>query len=739
VQGPSISVEGRVERVVYRDEETGWSVIQLDGVQGHPWLRARGACLAAAQPGELLRLRGQWITDARFGLQLKTEAALPLMPSTLDGLKAYLASGLVPGIGRVMAERLVDHFGLQTLEVIERAPERLEEVAGIGPGRAEKVRSAWKGRQGAHELMISLQAQGLSPGLAGRIQQRFGAKALAVLQRDPYRLADEVRGVGFRTADAIATRMGIPPDSPVRARAVLLHVLRELAGEGHVFAPRAELLAQAGRLVPQAPELLSAALDDLLRRGRLQLAPGLLRATTLDEQPIFLPALAHAEGELAAGLARLLAAPGVPLKVDVPRALQWLGKHTGHTLGPEQETALAQAVKHKVLVITGGPGTGKTTLVDGILRVLVAKGCRVALGAPTGRAAKRLEEATGQPAATLHRLLEFSPRKGAFQRNAEHPVDADVVVVDECSMLDTPLAASLVQALNDDCRLLMVGDADQLPSVGPGNVLGDVIASGSVPVAALRTIYRQAQASQIVVNAHRIRAGQMPLGGPNPGGSAGSTGPPPSDFYFVEHEDPERLLELLLQIVTRRIPGRFGLDPVTEVQVLAPMHRGLLGAANLNARLQALLSPPGPEVVRGTERLRRGDKVMQLRNNYDLDVFNGDLGRVVAVDCTQRSLRVRFDDRTLTYEAGDLEQLGLAYACSVHKAQGSEYPAVVLPLHTQHYTMLQRNLLYTAVTRGKRLVVLLGNRRALSLATSREPRRARHTLLRDRLRLGGAR
>ena len=732
-KGPSVTLEGRVERLVYRDPETGWSVIQLDEVDGHRWLRARGVCLAGTLPGELLRLQGQWVTDPRWGLQLDVHSALPLKPSTLDGLRGYLGSGLVPGIGAVMAERLVERFGLQTLEIIEQQPERLREVQGIGPRRADTVREAWQARRGAHELMISLQAHGLSPTLAGRIHQRFGAQALGVLREDPYRLADEVRGVGFRTADAIAMKMGMAPDSPLRARAVLMHVLRELAGAGHVFAPRLELLQHAGELVPDGAARLEEALTFLLRRGRLQVAPaGLLTHVAPDEEPIYLPSLATAEADIAAGLARLLSAPGPGLSVDVPRALQWLRERTGHQLGPEQEEALACAMRHKVLVVTGGPGTGKTTVVDSILRVLQAKGCRVLLGAPTGRAAKRLEEATGRPAATLHRLLEFSPKQGGFQRTAERPLEADVVVVDECSMLDTPLAAHLLAALGDACRLLLVGDVDQLPSVGPGNVLGDIIGSGRVPVAGLKTIYRQAQASRIVVNAHRIRAGSMPL--LDEGADTDVQGRPASDFFFVEHDDPERLLELLVHIVTERIPARFGMDPVADVQVLAPMHRGLLGAANLNLRLQALLSPPGPEVVRGAERLRQGDKVMQLRNNYDLDVFNGDLGRIVGVDCERRCLQVDFDGRRVPYEATDLDQLGLAYACSVHKSQGSEYPAVVLPLHTQHYTMLQRNLLYTAVTRGKRLVVVLGSRRALQLAVSREPRRARHTLLAQRIR-----
>jgi exodeoxyribonuclease V alpha subunit len=581
-------------------------------------------------------------------------------------------------------------------------------VPGIGPTRGRSIREAWAAQREVRKVMVFLQGYGVSPAFAARIYRRYGDKAIARVRENPFRLAFDVWGIGFLSADKLAGELGIGKESKERVEAGLRHVLQEAATGGDVFVPRARLVREAAALLAVAEGLANQAVDSLARAGDVAIDAAV--PTGLEGgAAIYDVALYRAEVALAAGLHQLIATAPAGVTVDLERALAWYEKEAQIALAPQQAEAVRRAITAKVAVITGGPGVGKTTIVRGIVSILTKKGLRVALAAPTGRAAKRLSEATGQPAATLHRLLEWRPAEGAFGRNRERPLEADLLVVDEASMLDVRLAADLLAALAPTTRLLLVGDVDQLPSVGPGTVLRDVIISGAVPTVRLTEIFRQAAESLIVINAHRIHDGEMPELG------KGQAGDDTRDFFFLEAEDPARGAELIRDLVAVRLPRRYGLTP-QDIQVLSPMHRGELGAGHINQILQEALTGGAEEVLRGARIYRTGDKVMQIRNDYDKEVWNGDIGRVVRADAAGGVVVVRFDEREVTYDLDELDELALAYAATVHKSQGSEYPAVVIPVHTQHYVMLQRNLLYTAVTRGKRLVVLVGTRKALGIA-----------------------
>jgi exodeoxyribonuclease V alpha subunit len=717
-------LEGVLERVSYASEESGWSVVRLHVPGRRDAVTAVGS-LPGVQPGETLRLTGRFIIDKRYGEQFKVESCLSVQPSTLAGMEKYLGSGLVRGIGRVMAKRLVERFGFETFEVIEARSERLTEVEGIGPKRRAGIVAAWAEQRAVKEVMLFLQAHGVSPAFAVRIYRTYGERAIATVRENPYQLAVDVFGIGFKTADRIAGELGIAKSSPRRAEAGVLHVLGELADEGHLYCPRAELVERAVAILELAAEAIEAALTALAAAEQVViegLEPG---------EPVYLKSLHVSERGAAERLGALCAVPAAPIAVDHERALAWLAETLGLELAPAQREAIRRAIESKLLIVTGGPGTGKTTIVNGIIRVLEKKGRRILLCAPTGRAARRLAETTGREARTIHRLLEFNPRGMFFERNQERPLETDLLVCDETSMVDAVLFYNLLKAVPPAAQLVLVGDIDQLPSVGPGNVLRDLIASGVADVVTLITIFRQAQRSLIVRNAHRINRGEELELEPQEGVDA--------DFFFVARTSPEEVLAAIKKTVAERIPARFGLDPREEVQVLTPMHRGLLGSLQLNAELQALLNPEGETLVRGSRLFRAGDKVMQLRNNYELEVFNGDLGRIQAIDVEERTVEVRFDERVVRYDAAELDELVLGYACSIHKSQGSEYPAVVIPLHTQHFPMLQRNLLYTAVTRGRKLVVVIGNRRAISLALANQSVGARSTRLAERLREAAAR
>jgi exodeoxyribonuclease V alpha subunit len=715
--GGASTLEGTLDRIAFINEENAWSVVKIAVADRKEPVTAVGNLLGV-KPGESVKLLGQWIKDKRFGEQFKVESFQTVVPATLQGIERYLGSGLVHGIGKVMAERLVARFGLKTLDIIDQSPERLTEVEGIGRVRSDQIRRAWVEQRAIKDVMVFLHSHGVAMSHATKIYKRYGERSIAVVRENPYRLALDIFGIGFQTADEIARSLGVEPTAPSRCQAGLLHVLRALADEGHVAAPRVDLLDRARALLEVDEALIEAAVAPLATREQV----------VVESQPageaIYLHPLYVAECGIAELSARLLRVRARPIEIDIERALAWFEERQQIVLAGEQREAIALAVKEKMLVITGGPGTGKTTLINAVIQILEKKGRAILLAAPTGRAAKRMAETTGHEARTLHRLLEFIPKSNTFARGPSHPLDADVVIVDEASMLDTAMTYSLLRALPAPCQVILVGDVDQLPSVGPGSVLLDFIRSDVVPVVRLSRIFRQAEESRIVVNAHRVNQGELPLA---------STEDPDADFFFIERQEPEDVLSTMKSLLTERIPRKFGLHPTRDIQVLTPMHKGLLGAAALNQELQLLFNPDGPSVVRGNRLFRVGDKVMQVRNDYDLDVFNGDVGHVAAIDGEERTVTVGFDGRSVVYEEGQLDELTLAYACSIHKSQGSEFPCVILPLHTQHFVMLKRNLLYTAMTRGRKLVVIVGSKRALTTAVSSSDTVTRFTGLSRRL------
>ena len=720
------SVEGTIERIVFSGGDGEFTVARLQ-VAGQAEPVTVVGSLLGLPVGANLRASGYYETNPRFGRQFRIVGYTELSPHTLDGIKRYLGAGLIKGIGPEFAARIVGRFGDKTLEILDARPERIREVPGIGRSRAEAIKKAWATQRGQREVMVFLQGYGVSPALAARIYKRYGAAAVARVRENPYRLAFDVWGIGFLSADRLAASLGIGKETDMRIEAGVRHVLEEAGSQGHVYLPRDRLAQDASHRLEVDLALVEPAIDRLARHG--EVAVEHVQNGELDGAAVFETGLLRAEVAAANGLRRLLHSPCKPLPVDPDSAIARYEQEAGISLAPKQAEAVRRALVEPLLVITGGPGVGKTTIVRGIVASFLRCNLRVALAAPTGRAAKRLQEATGQPAATLHRLLEWRPAEGMFGRNKERPLDADLLVVDEASMVDIRLCADLVAALASGTRLLLVGDQDQLPSVGPGMVLRDAIESEAVPVVRLNEIFRQAAQSLIVTNAHRIHDGEMPeLGEPPAQGRTADT----RDFFFLEEDDPAIAAQTIRDLVVTRLPRRYGYSP-SDIQVLTPMHRGELGAMNLNQLLQEALSAGGDSLTSGSRLFRVGDRVMQMRNNYDKDVFNGDVGQVVRVAQEERELVVRFDEREVSFASDELDELSLAYAATVHKSQGSEYPAVVIPVHTQHFVMLQRSLLYTAVTRGKKLVVLVGTRKALAIAVRNAEVALRCTRLRHRL------
>ncbi len=714
--GAYSTIQGTLERITYVNEENQYVVGRLQ-VPGRRDLATIVGNLPAVNPGETLRLHGRWTVHKKYGEQFQVDRYETVTPSTLLGIERYLGSGLIKGIGPVFAKRLVDAFGLDTLAVIDAQPQRLLEVEGIGPVRHERICRAWNEQREIRQVMLFLQGHGVSPAYAVKIFKHYGQESIAVVKDDPYRLAQDIYGIGFKTADGIAQKLGVPKDSPGRAQAGVVHVLNELTEKGHLYYPKQGLLEECAEILEVEAPAVEAAIQALHGQDRIVVEDG------PDGPGVYLKSLHVAEVKAAQRLQDIARAPRLQVPVEVEKAIQWAQERSGITLALQQQEAIRKAIERKLVVVTGGPGTGKTTILRCLLPILEAKKLRVALAAPTGRAAKRMAEATGREAKTVHRLLEFSPRDGQFQRHGDRPLEADLVVVDEASMLDLPLMYSLLRAVPLQAGLVLVGDVDQLPSVGPGTVLKDIIASGVAEVILLSEIFRQAEASQIVVNAHRVNQGAMPL---VPRGGGG-------DFAFLEEEEPDAVQRRILDLVTRDLPRRHGLDPWEDIQVITPMHRGPIGAAQLNTALQAALNPKGTEVVRGTRLFRTGDKVMQLRNNYDKDVFNGDIGRIQRIDLEEQEVHIRFDDRVVAFDFADLDELTLAYAITVHKSQGSEYAAAVVPIHTHHFVLLQRNLLYTAITRARRLLVLVGTRKATAIAVKNDKTQRRYSRLLPRL------
>jgi len=726
-------LDGVLERVTFANPETGYTIARIapEHGGGADLITAVGPLLGA-QVGEFLRLRGRWSSHPRFGRQFEVHSYATVLPATAAGIQKYLGSGLIKGIGPVMAERMVAHFGVDIMHVIEETPGRLAEVDGLGPKRTAMIAAAWAEQKAIKEVMIFLQGVGVSTSLAVRIYKKYGDASVSVVSHEPYRLAADVWGIGFKTADTIAVAVGIARDSPERIKAGLAYTLSEAADDGHCYLPAPNLIADAAKILEVPPELITPCLDELAAAEGVVREAVPAQAHAAPQVPaVYLPPFHQAERSVAHALLRLLAARADRLTafaaVDWDKALSWLRGRTGAELAPEQADAVRLALTSKVAVLTGGPGCGKSFTVRSVVELARAKGAKIVLAAPTGRAAKRLAELTGHEAATIHRLLQLRPG-GEPSFDATNPLDADLVVVDETSMVDVILANKLIKAVAPGAHLLLVGDVDQLPSVGAGEVLRDLLAAGSLPVVRLTKIFRQAQQSGIVVNAHRINAGQPPA-------LAGF-----GDFFWFGCEDTEQTAELVVDIVARRIPARFGLDPRRDVQVLCPMHRGPAGAGNLNLLLQEALTPYAegtPERRYGGRVFRIGDKVTQLRNNYDkgaAGVFNGTVGVVTAMSPEEHTLTVRTDeDESVDYGFDELDELAHAYAVTIHRSQGSEYPAVVIPLTTSSWMMLQRNLLYTGVTRAKRLVVLAGSRRALATAVRTKGAGRRHTALAHRL------
>ena len=718
---PQESLTGLVERITFQSEESGFHVLKVKA-RGHRDLCTVVGSCPSVLAGEWLTATGRWIIDSKYGQQFKADQIRTAAPDTADGMRRYLSSGLIKGIGPELASRLVAAFHKDVFLVIEKNPVRLLEVEGIGPARQKLIAEAFQAQKVVREIMVFLHSHGVSSARAFRIFKAYGEEAISKVQEDPYCLARDIRGIGFKSADQIAMNLGIGPQSDLRARAGVEFTLQGLTDEGHCAYPRTELTKKASDLLGIPSETVETAVDFGVSSGRLAEHPG------PENRPlIYLSGLDYAERRLAWNLCEISRGrhPLPPLNAE--KAADWAEKKVGLKLAPAQREALARAVRSKVMVITGGPGVGKTTLVNAILRVFQAKGLRVVLCAPTGRAAKRLSETSGADAKTIHRLLEFDPATMGFKHDGARPLKGDLFVVDEASMLDLVLCHQLVRSIPTSAALLLVGDMDQLPSVGPGCVLRDIIESGTIPVIRLTEIFRQAAESAIITNAHRINKGLSPVF-PETYRKEDT-----SDFYFVKAEEPEDGVALVLKLVTESIPRRFGFDVMEDIQVLSPMQRGELGARNLNLVLQAALNPSAPGVTRFGWTFREGDRVMQTVNDYDKDVFNGDIGRVSSLDAQEQELRVRFDDREVAYDFGELDELVLAYATTVHKSQGSEYPAVVVPVHTQHYIMLQRNLLYTAITRAKKLVVLVGTAKALAIAAKRVSSRHRVTTLKERL------
>lgn len=717
-------LSGQIERITYTNEENGYTIARVK-VYGQRDLITVVGYLMSPAPGEILNLKGEWVTHPKFGEQFKVVEYKTTVPATVFGIKKYLGSGLIKGLGPVIAGRIVKKFGEKTLDIIENDIEKLAMVEGIGKKRIAMIQGAWDEQKEIRDVMMFLQSHGVSSGYATKIFKQYGNRSIAVVTENPYRLAMDIFGIGFVIADSIAEKLGFPKDSPLRAEAGILYVLHQLSDEGHVFYPYESLVKKSRETLGVDRDIVAEALGNLAIDKKIVLED---LNESIDEfkennKSVYLAKFHLCETSIATRLKTLSATSKSIRSVSAENALKWVQGQLDIHLAENQAKAIRCALENKIMVITGGPGTGKTTIINAILKIFSKLKVKTFLAAPTGRAAKRMSETTGHEAKTIHRLLEYSFTKGGFQKNENKPLGCDLLIIDEASMIDTILMHHLIKAVPLFATVILVGDVNQLPSVGAGNVLNDIIASDAIPVVELNEIFRQARESRIIVNAHKINSGILPTF---------EDDAPGNDFYFIHQEDPEKVLGIILELTKERIPKRFGFDPVNDIQVLTPMHKGVVGAGNLNMELQKSLNPFQQEITRGNRNFRINDKVMQIRNNYDKEVFNGDIGRITRIQ-QDDEIMVMFDGREVPYAFYELDELVLAYAVSIHKSQGSEYPAVVVPVLTQHYILLQRNLIYTAVTRGRDLVVMVGTRKALAMGVNNDKTQKRFTHLRHRL------
>ena len=719
-----IEIKGQIERITYHNEENSYTIAKMK-IGGRQDLVTAVGNLLSVSAGEVLKLKGEWHNHPKFGEQFKIISYESVVPATVKGIEKYLGSGLIKGIGPVMANRLVTKFGMETLNVIETETRRLCEVEGIGDKRIGMIKKAWDDQKEIRDVMVFLQGHGVSPAYAAKIYKKYAKASVAVVQQNPYKLATDIFGIGFITADKIAGNLGISKESLIRAEAGILYVLHQLSDEGHVYYPYEPLVEECKKILGVERDTIVKAFGKISFEKKIVIEDLNKEDIKENNKAVYLAKFHVCEVGVAARLQELMRFPKKLKAFDREKALEWVQGELKIQLAKNQKQAVKEAIEKKVMVVTGGPGTGKTTIINSIIKICGRLGQRVLLSAPTGRAAKRMAEATGHESKTIHRLLEFSPKEGGFKRDENNPLDADLIVIDETSMVDTVLMYQFLKAVPKDATLILVGDVDQLPSVGAGIVLKDIIDSGSIPTVMLNEIFRQAKESLIIVNAHRVNNGQMPI--------IEGSGDSLQDFYFFIIEEPEKVAEKIIELCKEKIPQKFGYRSIDDIQVLTPMHRGLVGASNLNTELQKHLNSSTDELVRGGLVLKVGDKVMQIRNNYDKEVFNGDIGRINKIDREEQEIIVNYDGRMVSYEYSELDEIVLAYAVSVHKSQGSEYPVVVMPVLTQHYMLLQRNLLYTGITRGKKLVVLVGTNKAVAIAIKNNKPQKRYTLLKERL------